>query len=75
MLQILQRLVAGRKDETGASAVEYGLLVAAIAALIVVIVFALGNVVSEVFSDTCSEITTNASDVSTTCGPEEEPAV
>ena len=33
------------KDDTGASAVEYGLLVAAIAAVIVVIVFALGSVV------------------------------
>ncbi len=55
MLQLLQRLVA-RKDEQGASAVEYGLLVAAIAALIVVIVFALGGVVKQVFSDTCTKI-------------------
>ena len=31
-------------DERGASAVEYGLLVAAIAAIIVVVVFALGMV-------------------------------
>ena len=34
---------AGPRSETGASAVEYGLLVAAIAAIIVVIVFALGR--------------------------------
>jgi pilus assembly protein Flp/PilA len=59
MLQFLQRLV-NRKDEKGASAVEYGLLVAAIAALIVVIVFALGGIVSEVFSDTCDTISTEA---------------
>ncbi len=44
MLEHIQRLVR-RDEETGASAVEYGLLVAAIAALIVLIVFALGGVV------------------------------
>jgi pilus assembly protein Flp/PilA len=59
MLQFIQRLAA-RKDEKGASAVEYGLLVAAIAALIVVIVFALGGIVSEVFQDTCDTISTEA---------------
>lgn len=51
------RKVTGQADR-GASAVEYGLLVAAIAALIVVIVFALGNVVTGVFTDTCTSITT-----------------
>ena len=60
MLQFLQRLV-NRKDEKGASAVEYGLLVAAIAALIVVIVFALGGLVKNVFKDTCSGIASQAS--------------
>ncbi len=44
MLEHIQRLLR-RDEETGASAVEYGLLVAAIAALIVIIVFALGGVV------------------------------
>jgi pilus assembly protein Flp/PilA len=58
MLQHIKRLVPHRvrDEETGASAVEYGLLVAAIAALIVLIVFALGGVVSSVFSDTCTAI-------------------
>ena len=60
MLQLLQRLTA-RKDEKGASAVEYGLLVAAIAALIVIIVFALGGVVEEVFQKTCDEVSSGAS--------------
>ena len=60
MLQLLQRLAA-RKDEKGASAVEYGLLVAAIAALIVIIVFALGGVVEEVFQKTCDEVSSGAS--------------
>jgi pilus assembly protein Flp/PilA len=59
MLQYLQRLV-NRKDEQGASAVEYGLLVAAIAALIVLIVFALGGVVKEVFTNTCNSVQASA---------------
>jgi len=41
-----------------ASAVEYGLLVAAIAAVIVIIVFALGGVIHNVFSTTCSTVST-----------------
>lgn len=44
------------RDECGASAVEYGLLVAAIAALIVVIVFAFGGVVRDTFDTTCDTI-------------------
>jgi pilus assembly protein Flp/PilA len=65
MLQFLQRLV-NRKDEKGASAVEYGLLVAAIAALIVVIVFALGGLVKGVFTKTCTDIAAKAT-VSNSC--------
>lgn len=61
MLQHIQRLISRRDEETGASAVEYGLLVAAIAALIVLIVFALGGVVKEVFTDTCTTIKSSAS--------------
>ena len=67
MQQYLQRLMDRRKDETGASAVEYGLLVAAIAALIVIIVFALGGIVNEVFTDTCTAIDTNAKSVAEDC--------
>ncbi len=44
------------REERGASAVEYGLLIAGIAALIVVAVFALGPVVKEAFTDTCTSI-------------------
>ena len=67
MLQFLQTLSARRDDEKGASAVEYGLLVAAIAALIVLIVFALGGVVKETFTDTCGSIKSNASNMTATC--------
>ena len=41
------------RDEEGASAVEYGLLVAAIAAIIILVVFAVGSWVKGAFKDTC----------------------
>lgn len=56
--QLQARLAA--REERGASAVEYGLLIAGIAALIVVAVFALGPIVQEAFSDTCDEITSGS---------------
>ena len=43
-----------RGDDEGASAVEYGLLVAAIAAIIILVVFALGTFVKGAFKDTCT---------------------
>lgn len=43
-------------DQQGASAVEYGLIVFAIAALITVVVFAFGGVVSDLFATSCSTI-------------------
>ncbi|MGZ4602645.1 MAG: Flp family type IVb pilin [Kineosporiaceae bacterium] len=42
--------------ERGASAVEYGLMVAAIAAVIVGTVFALGHFVQTSFDKTCSAL-------------------
>jgi pilus assembly protein Flp/PilA len=54
-----------RRDEEGASAVEYGLLVAGIAALIVAIVFLFGGMIQDVFSDTCTKVSTGASTGST----------
>ena len=46
--------------ETGASAVEYGLIVTAIAAVVTVIVFALGGVVQDLFSSSCDVIASEA---------------
>ena len=46
MLDYLRTVLAAhlpQRDERGASAVEYGLLIAGIAALIVVVVFAFGD--------------------------------
>ena len=50
------RSIIHRSDEDGASAVEYGLLVAGIAALIVLIVFAFGGIIQGVFKSTCDTV-------------------
>jgi len=52
--------VIARRDEEGASAVEYGLLVAGIAALVVAVVFLFGGMISEVFTGTCNDIRTES---------------
>jgi pilus assembly protein Flp/PilA len=44
------------KNERGASAVEYGLLIAGIAALIVAVVFLFGGALQDIFSGTCTEV-------------------
>ena len=54
-LRIMLNARLAKMDERGASAVEYGLLVAGIAALIVVVVFAFGDTLRAVFQDTCNE--------------------
>ena len=59
MLEYIRNIAARRNDE-GASAVEYGLLVALIAAVIVLAVFALGGLVKDTFKGTCSTIKSNA---------------
>jgi pilus assembly protein Flp/PilA len=55
MLSYLRKVMRDTKDR-GASAVEYGLMVAAIAAVIVGIVFGLGGLVGQIFHDTCTSI-------------------
>jgi pilus assembly protein Flp/PilA len=50
-------LMASPRSERGASAVEYGLLIAGIAAVIALIVYAFGDTVGDVFFDkTCQEL-------------------
>jgi pilus assembly protein Flp/PilA len=63
MLAYIRR-TARRARDRGASAVEYGLMVAAIAAVIVGVVFGLGGLVKGAFTKTCSAIST-----SVTTGP------
>lgn len=61
MLDYLRIMLAARTDsERGASAVEYGLLIAGIAALIVVVVFAFGDALQGVFQDTCDSVAGSA---------------
>jgi pilus assembly protein Flp/PilA len=57
-----------RSSDRGASAVEYGLLIAAIAGVIIAIVFGLGEVIGGVFSDSCNGIGTAATQSTTRCG-------
>jgi pilus assembly protein Flp/PilA len=59
MLTNLRTVMNTAKDR-GASAVEYGLMVAAIAAVIVAIVFGLGTLVGKTFNDTCSAMNKGA---------------
>ena len=50
---MLRQLRRSMRSDEGASAVEYGLLVAAIAAIIILLVFAVGKFVKQGFQDTC----------------------
>jgi pilus assembly protein Flp/PilA len=69
MLSYIRKVAQVRKDD-GASAVEYGLLVAAIAALIVIIVFALGGLVRGIFKNTCDQINSKTSPGNTASCPQ-----
>jgi pilus assembly protein Flp/PilA len=67
MLNFFRSFSASRRQtEDGASAVEYGLLVAGIAALIVAIVFTFGGVVKNAFSKTCGVMSSKGT-ASATC--------
>ena len=58
-LRIMLNARTAKMSNRGASAVEYGLLIAGIAALIVVVVFAFGNRISNIFSHTSDCIAGN----------------
>lgn len=60
MLQYIRNVTTAKKDE-GASAVEYGLLVAAIAAVIVLLVIAVGGYVKGAFAKTCTGLQASGS--------------
>lgn len=46
----------GGPDERGATAVEYGLLIAGIAAIIALVVFAFGDNLLDLFTSSCQEM-------------------
>jgi pilus assembly protein Flp/PilA len=58
-LRIMLNARLAKMDERGASAVEYGLLVAGIAAVIVAVVFLLGGTLQGVFTSTNTSIAAN----------------
>ncbi len=62
--RIMIRARFAKMDERGASAVEYGLLVAGIAAVIVAVVFLLGGQISDAFDKTSDCISTQGSSAS-----------
>lgn len=63
MLEFLRNMFTMHRDrnERGASAVEYGLLIGGIAAVVIVLVFALGGQIGGIFDKTCTDIDTNSS--------------
>ncbi len=67
MLNYLRIMLDAQKtklDERGASAVEYGLLIAGIAALIVAVVFLFGDALSDIFQETCDDVTASSTTAS-----------
>ncbi|HET7690248.1 MAG TPA: Flp family type IVb pilin [Nocardioidaceae bacterium] len=64
---MLKKVLKGKRGQKGASAVEYSFLVAAIAALLVLILFAVGRAVGGSFDHTCTEINNNISPAVTQC--------
>jgi pilus assembly protein Flp/PilA len=66
MLEFIRTALSRRNDD-GASAVEYGLLVAGIAALIVAIVFVFGGVIRDAFGNTCKAVKNGGSTASSAC--------
>jgi pilus assembly protein Flp/PilA len=65
MLAYFRRISRSARDR-GASAVEYGLLVAAIAAVIVAAVFGIGTLVNGVFTDATNDINNQITPTATT---------
>jgi pilus assembly protein Flp/PilA len=49
--------LSSRRTERGATAVEYGLLITGVAALIVLAVYAFGGSVFGLFTDSCDAVT------------------
>jgi pilus assembly protein Flp/PilA len=61
MIQFLTILLNARRDEEkGATAVEYGLMVALIAVAIITVVATLGDNLSELFGNVGTEIKSNS---------------
>ena len=55
-LRIMLDARLAKMDERGATAVEYGLLITGVAAVIAIIIFAFGGVVQNIFQTTCNSV-------------------
>jgi pilus assembly protein Flp/PilA len=64
MLDYLRNMLGAQRtrwDERGASAVEYGLMIAGIAAVLIVVIFSFGGMVLHgLFENTCNTVGTSA---------------
>jgi len=60
MLKLLAMKDAYLRNEDGATAIEYGLMAAAIALGIIALVFSIGDTVEGVFTDIDTELTANS---------------
>ncbi|MDR7280001.1 Flp family type IVb pilin [Catenuloplanes atrovinosus] len=65
---VADRLNASRRDR-GATAVEYALIIAGVAAVLAVLVFALESLLSDMFRDTCTSIATPDAPAPAECAP------
>ncbi|TMV53566.1 Flp family type IVb pilin [Thioclava sp. BHET1] len=61
-------IAAFRKDEDGATAIEYGLFAALIAAVLVAVVTALGINVQNGFYDVCTSLSSTSGTHNGSCG-------
>jgi len=61
LLMVKYTFIERRENQKGASAVEYGLLVALIAAVIVLAVLLLGDTIKNIFNDTSKCLSTQTS--------------
>ena len=59
-VRIMLNARLAKMDERGATAVEYGLLITGIAAVITVAVFAFGGVIKNIFNNTCNSLGASA---------------
>ena len=59
--RLVRTVQVHRRVDDGASAVEYALMASAIAAVIVAVVFGLGSMVRDIFTNTSSCISTSGS--------------
>jgi pilus assembly protein Flp/PilA len=56
MTSLMKNLRTLLKDEQGATAIEYGLIVAAIGGLVILVVFELGSKINNTFSNVAAQM-------------------